>query len=143
MKIDGVTESYSTISALLMTYYNAQDHHNNYNICYKSYPIKVGKYGSEDEHRKYTCDGCRQHTKQRAQYADRNCSSLGLHIRGATLPPQVGWGAYTKHRDLFKNSLTIGLKTSCMLPSMTYGAEKTSTEQTSGPTDQNEKNYAT
>ena len=39
----------------------------------------------------------------------------------------AGWAAYAKHRDIFKSNLAICLKrqvyNSCVLPSMTYGAE--------------------
>ena len=39
----------------------------------------------------------------------------------------AGWVAYTKHRDIFKSNLAICLKrqvyNSCVLPTMTYGAE--------------------
>ena len=32
------------LSALLITFYYAQKYHKNYNICYKNYPTKVGKF---------------------------------------------------------------------------------------------------
>ena len=62
----------------------------------------------------------------------------------------AGWEAYTKHRAILKSNLAICLKrqvyNSCVLPAMAYGAETrtltTSTEQTSGRTDQNGKKYA-
>ncbi len=38
-----LAKNFSPISALLMTYSYAQKHHNNYNICYKNYPMKVGE----------------------------------------------------------------------------------------------------
>ena len=41
VKIDG---NFSPISALLMTYSYAQKHHNNYNRCFKNYPMKVGEW---------------------------------------------------------------------------------------------------
>ena len=40
----------------------------------------------------------------------------------------AGWAAYSKHRDIFKSNLATCLKrqvyNSCVLPAMTYGAER-------------------
>ena len=41
VKIDG---KFLSISALLMTYSSAQQHHKNYNRCYKNYPMKVDEW---------------------------------------------------------------------------------------------------
>ena len=59
----------------------------------------------------------------------------------------AGWAAYAKHRDIFKSNLAICLKRQVY---NSYGilwcryldTGQTSTEQTCGRTDQNEKKYA-
>ena len=58
-----IEEEFLNILRFAVDIFYAKEHYNNYNICYKKYPMKV----------KDKCDDCRQHPNQREQCADRKC----------------------------------------------------------------------
>ena len=73
-------ENFSTFYNLLTTDSYAQKHHNNYNILYKTYPMKVSK-GVRRRTSKYLGDGSMQHPNQR-----EHCWKLHIHV--ATQHPE-------------------------------------------------------